>query len=461
MRHFRLAAAAWFIFSLTVLAACTHPEPARYPTSDASLRAFLLGTTGQPGSAARAEASRMLKREIEAAFAKADLKRDAEQARAKRIYLLAAESLASASSCAPAERVRVYRGFGEQPLVRAPGTAQGAAHFNAINGAVVEALQARGLLDDHRLPKGERDAGELMFGELGGSTPLPWSPLPTFADGKRRAVEWREILGFGRTGVEVPDAQGRWNQIAMVHSALAPASPLLSVSLDPSVAEAFGPAVLVLDVCPERLFPAILSARGKLTFSETEMYLPLFALPEEVVRLEGVACRDLLRTQKDGGPGCRRGRFGLSDPDRASARTETFRRIFLNYGHPFEKEFAHAATLYGNGADDYVSWPYSHYKANVDQFYKALSASDGTLAGWRKAVLAFKPSESCETALALLENSEYVETDMRALGESVESETDPKQKQWKLDAGQALPEFHAGLERYRAFLAGKGCAATP
>lgn len=81
---------------------------------------------------------------------------------------------------------------------------------------------------------------------------------------------------------------GQLQRVLAWHTSTSTYSPFLSASFSEDMGRGYGPLMIVMDVCPERILPNFEPSGG--FASEEEVYIPFFVLPEEIVRIEGRQC---------------------------------------------------------------------------------------------------------------------------------------------------------------------------
>lgn len=252
-------------------------------------------------------------------------------------YLRARPTAAKNQMCAPEEKIRIYRGIGGMPLVRAPLAMTGVHLAPMFGDQLTSGLKTLGLVNVTNQPLiPNRDLGELGFenqSRMKGLTwdyvegvphgwkyvlghqrssgypdtdkngipeetpeppfPFPPGPVTTFAPVAMSTViltdppknpfeEWYEP---GKTWFKI---NAQLQRILTQHTHTSTFSPFLSASFSQSMGFGYGPIMIAMDVCPERILPNF-ELRGIFAFEE-ELYIPFFVLPEEIVRIEGREC---------------------------------------------------------------------------------------------------------------------------------------------------------------------------
>lgn len=348
----------------------------------------------------------------------------AQQQLLKSVYLATADYLRARPTapqnqmCRPEEKVRIYRGSALMPIYRKPGAAQGAQVFPALTDQMVWMLKGGGQLYQNGFSAvTNRDPGELAFENQNRFSGLTWNFIEGVSNG------WQFMLGLQRSSVgsegdqdkngipeggdivpgsrERPTLQASWREpgktwyrldgmlqrILTLHSSTSVYSPFLSASFNDRVARNYGPLMMVMDVCPERLLPNF-EVDQKYT-NEEELYLPFFILPEEIVRIEGRDCL-LAKSGQLTGPNdvtdmdkvCEAYNSANStEAELVNRQTDLWRSYFRNFDiHPPRK------------LDIFVRFE-SHLKASQQTFYSLLGSGlkasplnpsgEMTLARWR------------------------------------------------------------------------------
>lgn len=426
-------------------------------SQDNAASLFALGTLSPPGSPDRVKAGQILEDTVNKVYTPTSFSKNSEtkkdQLLAKRIFQLTANYLKSSNLCRSEEKIRVYRGIGEQPVLRRTGSKMGAAYFGGLQNAIVEGLVKASLLSKSRIPLNElQDSGELAFENFNAiSADINWDQLPVFIKNEqtqvfsRQLVDWKMIFGFGRKALDGKNVDGKWSDIAKTHSLTAPETPLISVSLDAESAMMFGPSLLVLDVCPERLMPSVIDReRSRVNFYETEFYLPITILPEEVVNIEGIECRNQLRKNNNGSELCKKGAFKIQSETKRTENADKFWKLFYNFNHSFERMYVHIATQFGGSPELYLSWPASLSGERIQKFYAQLTNSSGTIEDWRSQITSMSIKPDCDNAAGVIDGIESLFWDIK------KQENDPEAK-------AALEIFEANYIEYKHFLEKQGC----
>jgi hypothetical protein len=240
------------------------------------------------------------------------------QDRMRRILDLTVEYLKSGKQCSPSQRIRVYRGLGSQNvMIHSKGQEKQGVHiFTDWNNLLV---------------------GEVGGGKFGNQSPVGVRVFDKLAEVKKSAIEnldWAYFFGMKRQVARSRDPNDfinfSWEQLASTHSISSVDSPLISVALQSDVSNGFGPGFIVADICPERALPL----ESHFAFGETEVYVPLFILPEEVVRVEGLECGVDIQNGRSRRERC----FPkpLTDKDPVSEATQGMKNCYINFGQPIE-----------------------------------------------------------------------------------------------------------------------------
>lgn len=215
---------------------------------------FYDGLWAAPGSEARKQSGKLLASwlpEIFALPAKSQYpgdKRDRDIT--EKVMRLSAEYLQADKTCDASQKIRLYRGLSTFQLARQDGKALTTWSSRTYLAAM-------------------------------GNQPIPASELKNhnpdpLADLRLKIMTQQTCLNCFK--------DGSWSEIIRWHSGTGSGtSPIMSTSLEWSVARRFSnPYMLVLDVCPERAIAVYNVVDNQATFPEAEVYLPLFALPEEI-----------------------------------------------------------------------------------------------------------------------------------------------------------------------------------
>lgn len=347
--------------------------------------AFFDGLAAEPGSPARIEAGKILEAQLHKSyktFKKSEFLAD-EQELTKKILGFTVEYLKSdkSAACPPDKKIRLYRGFGPQLILHPKGEPKKAFHlFGEWARLVREDLGSA--LD------GADDAGEFAFAKSAGL--------------KRGAIDklpWNELLGKrpgpgGSPDIEAEPIDLAWSLLAMSHTNGGDLSPLISTSIEPDVSGRFGPGYIVADVCPERAIP-FTADRG--FFNELEVYVPLFLLPEEIVRVEGRECgvaaaKEPESTRKQAKKSCFPKDF--TDTDKRSPTGAIYQACYSNLGHVAE----HGLDSVGTGplADRYFD---KIHDAMYDVLAKSTSIAEVRSHATKLGAVC---QPSCETSAEIL-----------------------------------------------------------
>lgn len=331
----------------------------------ATMRTFFDGLLAAPGTAARIRAGEILAARLARMLAvepqasprrQSDIQlrwygaepagRDLEQrVLTKRIVeqTIAYLRAPTATPCSPSEKIRVYRGTRALPWIKAAGDGgPGVSLIGDWTSGIVDELEEA------------RNAGTISFSwPTRVAAPVPGRPAVTGDDlGSVILANAASLSRYSLANFEFekifmerdPNNWARWDHISQEHTNDNEfPSPNVSTSLSWRQADTFGPGFATIEVCPER---ALLVTGTTNFLSEMEVYIPLFILPEEVVRLEAVDCAVAMRT-----PGslverdrdyprerCYSGHF--SDPDPENPRTRAARSCFFDNDPPTDLDTA-------------------------------------------------------------------------------------------------------------------------
>ncbi len=284
---------------------------------------FFTGLSSAPGSPARKRSGEILENVFQEKLYPQVPKKDEpyekeSQEHTHHVLNLTIEYLKAGNQCNPTQRIRAYRGLGSQNLLIHPeGQPEQGFHVFADWGTLLTDELKGGIFSGNAIP------GVHVFQRLGGAN--------------KSAIEqlnWPNFFGMGRLAARSNDPNNfidfNWEKLAKTHSGSSSFSPLISFALKPDVSDGFGPGFLIVDICPERVLPL----ENYLTFGETEIYVPLFVLPEEIVRVEGLQCGLDIQNGKAKRESCYP--KPLTDSDAPSSATQRMRECYINFGHPIE-----------------------------------------------------------------------------------------------------------------------------
>ncbi|MBX9766623.1 MAG: hypothetical protein K2X47_05070, partial [Bdellovibrionales bacterium] len=312
--------------------------------------------------------------------------------------------------------------------------------------------------------------------------PFPFHPGPYFtfkaasaggfvpAEPPRNPYEdWYEP---GKTWYKI---NGQLQRILSQHTATSAFSPFLSASFSQRMGHAYGPILIVMDVCPERMLPNFELAGGY--GGEEELYLPFFVLPEEIIRFEGRECwiarskagLDLLppeereRYLKEVEKLCE-ATYPVKPSEPVNATTKKWRSYFRNF--LVEEEL------------NYWANTQFHIKSSQKIFYSSLAqglkpsplnpSGEMTLARWReiarKQVGSFQNCESSRAAIVKL--ASYIdghEKEILNLRDRIQRIPDPRKdpQYWPLEPPwpttdwrvEQIQEFESSIENFRKHIA--------
>jgi hypothetical protein len=230
------------------------------PGADLQAKQLYAGLLAMPGSAERKQSGEILQQWLDEVSTRSapDKTCPSEDIRqhqiTKKILQGTIDYLKAPKSCAPEHKVRLYRGLGKN-----------------------------------------------QFFTENGRTLVPWSPLTylaTMKDQKIPAAASKDHRSNPLDDLTYKTVTQKyclncvknmfWDNIIASHSGAGSASsPALSTSLEAGEAKTFAsPYLMVLDVCVERALALYnVNDGNSATFSEAEVYLPFFALPEEVTAI--------------------------------------------------------------------------------------------------------------------------------------------------------------------------------
>lgn len=284
---------------------------------------FFTGLSSAPGTPARQHAGEILekvfKEKLYPTIPNAgDQYAKESRERTQRILNLTIEYLKSGTQCDPSQRIRAYRGLGSQNVLFHPQghPEQGVHVFTNWSNLLT---------------------GEIKGGIFGGNA-LPGVRVFQGLEGANKSaidqIDWSLFFGMGRQVARSRDPNNfiefNWENLTMAHSVTSGQSPLISFALKSDVSDGFGPGFLVADICPERVLPL----ENNFAFGETEIYVPLFVLPEEIVRVEGLQCGLDIQNGKAKRENCYP--QPLTDSTPISPATQSMRECYINFGHPVE-----------------------------------------------------------------------------------------------------------------------------
>ena len=208
--------------------------------------------------------------------------------------------------CAAAERIRVYRGYAGQPLLRPSSGGVTGVHIMKGLGrqlsSAFSSFKVRGWLGDDflrantALPPGQpgwiegRAAGEIIYSNL--ALLYDQEKLnapPTLEEAAQNArfemYDWaKSTVGFSWMN---PAANHTLGQQYTTGPDLSANSYFISTTLSSHISKGFGEGgIIVADLCPERAFLTQITD----TIDELELLVPFFLLPEEITRVENHDC---------------------------------------------------------------------------------------------------------------------------------------------------------------------------
>lgn len=323
MRYLFLASV---LVGLSVFTGCSQGSPddssdegAVEATTDNATARFFAGLAAPPGSPERKQAGAMLEQKLQQAYAQFRTSAGDEEERnlTKKIFGFTVEYMKSdASAMCPADRkVRVYRGYGAQLLLHPQGAPDQRFHlFGDWGYAIAKELESS--------LASAPDPGELAFQSAGS--------LGTSSFDK---LDFATLLGkrqYARARSEQDLINLSWSSLASTHTVTSRGSPLISTALKTDAANDFGPGFIVADLCPERAIPL----ESTFAFGETEVYVPLFLLPEEIVRVEGADCGLSIKRTGAKRDSCFNGELADRDPKTALSRAMT--SCYVNFGYKAE-----------------------------------------------------------------------------------------------------------------------------
>jgi hypothetical protein len=288
-----------------LIVGCSH-APSRSPASAQNSEGvrFYSGLWSSPGSPERKASGQMLQEWLDQTATSASVLAEANSsADARRSYIISknvlqmsVDYLKADTTCTSDQKVRLYRGVGPYGIVKQ----------NSSWLATWSSWTYHSVVSGQPIPSEKN---------------LSFSTDP-FVDLTYKVST--QSLGASRT------KNLNWDRMVYAHSGTgSETSPLLSTSLDWTVARRFAaPNLIVMDVCVERAMALFyMQAAGQATFSEAEICLPLFILPEEVVAVIPVP-NERLFFQLD---------QKWSKPP--NALTSGARRAFFNKDLPFDVEY--------------------------------------------------------------------------------------------------------------------------
>ncbi|MBX9766425.1 MAG: hypothetical protein K2X47_04060 [Bdellovibrionales bacterium] len=222
--------------------------------------------------------------------------------------------------------------------------------------------------------------------------------------------------GWNEPGKNWYRLNGQLQRVLAWHTSTSTYSPFLSASFSESMGRGYGPLMIVMDVCPERILPNYEPTGAFL--SEEELYIPFFVLPEEIVRIEGREC--WLARSKPGinemTPEQQEKHFEQAEkicqatynakedhvPEAVNASTQKWRTYFRNF-------------RVNLGANDFVVHNPQHLQNSQNSFYGLLAQGlapsalnplgEMTLARWRDiARNQVRGFQNCQSSKFLIQS---------------------------------------------------------
>lgn len=263
-----------------------------------------------------------------------------------------------------------------------------------------------------------RGIGEQQIVQRGSKALVPWSILTYKAAVENQPIpagkkaEHSEDVFIDLTQKTVTDKvtnvpKGfRWNEVAWSHSGKgSKGSAIISTSMEWSVSKRFAkPYLLVMDICPERAL-ALFNSETIGTFPEAEVYVPLFVLPEEIVKIVNVPDMDpFYKLPAD-----------LSTPP--NQVTQALRRNFFSKDLPFDVQFLTRIAIKTPVSDAGVPSQKAYFdNYHPQRFYSVIMAREQSrgMADWRRLALAEvlkseASDDTCRYALDTFERSDVLE----------------------------------------------------
>lgn len=301
-----------------------YADSSEISSSNSSLtKEFFAGLTAAPGTPARQRSGEILEKvfndSLYPRIPTPNNEYDKEsQDRTRRIINLTVEYLKSGTQCDKSQRIRAYRGLGSQNVFfHPPGHPEQGVHVFTDWSKLLTGEVSSGLFGGNVLP-GVRVFQGLDNVKKSAVDQIDWATFFGMERQIARARNPNDFINFG------------WENLASSHSVSSNQSPLISLALKADVSDGFGPGFLVAEICPERALPL----DNSFAFGETEIYVPLFVLPEEIVRVEGLECGLKIQngraTRKDCFP------QPLTDNVPISPAAQNMRDCYINFGHPIE-----------------------------------------------------------------------------------------------------------------------------
>ena len=129
----------------------------------------------------------------------------------------------------------------------------------------------------------------VVNGPLDGTIGSAPEPIPEEApEGEVDGWSGPGTNGWNEPGKNWYKLNGQLQRVLAAHTSVSTFSPFLSASFSENMGRGYGPMMIVMDVCPERILPNFAPSGGFV--GEEELYIPFFVLPEEIVRIEGREC---------------------------------------------------------------------------------------------------------------------------------------------------------------------------
>lgn len=263
----------------------------------------------------------------------------------KNIFQMTADYLKSDKTCAPEEKVRLYRGVAKNQLYQDQQknwlSTWSSWNYNFVmNGQAIPAEK----METHRADP----ISDLQF----------------------KTVDQKTCTNCTKNFI--------WNEITNWHAETgSDTSPLLSTSLEWSIAKKFAnPYLIVMDVCIDRAAAVFNGTQNFAKFHELEVYLPLMALPEEIVSVIEIPPADPFFKPEE--------KWTTPPND----LTRSMRKLFLGKDLPFDTQYL---TKVAPMLDYNKPW-HEEYKKNFQSYdlYSQIAdrySGKNDIAQWRKSIM--------------------------------------------------------------------------
>lgn len=375
-------------------------------------KVFFDGLHAAPGSPERLAAAKLFRDALTPSISEME-QRGEKTHEMLRVVLMTLEYLEGKNICKPEERVTLYRGFGRHPIYRPKNSKAPGFMFNNVwmQNTISEILTLQKTIGFEKrvVTPDKSDGMPTITGDDIGNVIFDNSHLLKNLDLK--SVDWKSDL-----------FDYDWYSLSTNHS-FGEADPdvLISLTVLPEIARRFGPGYLTLSLCPERAQFLVRTDN----YTEFEMYVPFFILPEEIARIDGIECGQLKDDEGKASKRCFKKTTGKEFADfttQINELTKIYRQCFVNFGTLAEAAMGNLlADRYALGGEDTFYKVLSGSKDNLEfrsQLLPALKAAcrpDCKLAKSIKLQLESKIAEGAELVFA----PEEIKSGLKALNDSI------------------------------------------